>query len=226
MIIPDLKRTVIINAGHCDDPDTPHIEDPGASHNNVREAVEVMKVRDALVPILERHGLRVENVPDQLDLTESIAWANEKAPRLADALAVDIHLNWMTTDQARGSEAFFGTSQTSRKVAAAITKAVSDEMGIPDRGAKPDTQTFVGSLGWIRKTKMWASLIEVCFLTNPEDMKVLHGPNGYHLAATGIAKGILEVYGIQYQADALPDPIGEMFVCDADGNRIYKLTQI
>jgi len=47
--------------------------------------------------------------------------------------------------------------------------------GVPNRGAKPDTQTAVGSLGWIRKTTMWASLVEVCFLTNPEDMKILHG---------------------------------------------------
>lgn len=221
-MITEIKKNIIINAGHYDDPDTPHVEDPGASANGVREAVEVMKIRDRVVPILTRHGFNVLSVPDHLDLRESIDWANEKAPNLTDALAVDIHLNYMSNSAARGSEAFYGKTDTSQAIAAALSASVATEMGIPDRGAKPDTQTAVGSLGWIRKTTMWASLIEVCFLTNPDDMTVLHGPDGYQKAAQGIARGILQVYGEKLQK---PDK-GELFVCDEDGNRIYQLTKI
>lgn len=226
-IVPELKKAVILNAGHFDDPDTPHIDDPGASANNVIEGVEVMKIRDQVVPILVRHGIVVHAVPDQLNLAKSIAWANQRAPELNDALAVDIHLNYLSTTSARGSESFYGETDTSKAIASAITKAVSHEMGIPDRGAKPDTQTAVGELGWIRKTTMWASLIEVCFLTNPEDMAVLHGADGYERAAIGIAKGILAVFGMEYQEPSTPTvPDGNLYVCDADGKRLYKLTKV
>lgn len=225
-IVPNLKRTVIINAGHWDDPDTPHVDDQGASAHNAVEALEVIKIRDKVLPILARHGIEVYAVPDQIDLRKSIEWANKKAPTIDSGLAIDIHLNYLSNSTARGSESFYGTSDTSKKIAEAITRNVSREMGIPDRGAKPDTQTAVGSLGWIRKTTMWASLIEVCFLTNEADMAVLQGPGGYKKAATGIAKGVLEVFGIEYQEEGSVEPEEDLFVTDASGKRLYKLTKL
>lgn len=198
MILKNTKKTIILNAGHWDDPDTPHIEDSGASWNHVKEAIEVMKIRDRVVYFLIKAGFEVLIVPDNLDLRKSIAWANEKAPNLNDALAIDIHLNFLSDNNARGSEAFFGVSETSKQIAAAISKGVSSEMNIPDRGAKPDTQTAVGELGWIRKTTMWASLIEVCFLTNAEDMAILQGEKGYDISAMGIVKGVCDVFGVEY----------------------------
>ena len=69
-------------------------------------------------------------------------------------------------------------------------------MGIPDRGAKPDTAAFVGSLGWIRKTNCWALLPEVCFISSPADMAILTGPGGYEKAAEGIVNGCKKIFGI------------------------------
>jgi len=194
-ILKDVKRTILVNAGHFDDPDTLHIEDSGARHNGVIEAVECIKIRDALVPVLTARGYRVLAVPDNLSLPKSIAWANEKAPNLNDALAIDIHLNYLSNEGVRGTEAFYGTSTTSRKIAEVLSARVAKALAIPNRGAKPDTQTAVGSLGWIRKTTMWASLIEVCFLTNAKDIQALRGDGGYHKAAMGIANGIDELFG-------------------------------
>lgn len=227
-MIKDLKKTVIINAGHWDNPDTAPIDDPGASHDHAIEAEETMKVRDRVVPILERHGIVVLKVPDELDLRKSISWANQKAPKLNDALAVDIHFNSLSNKAARGSEAFYGTSAISKSIAQAMTDHVSSEMSIPNRGAKPDTQTYVGSLGWIRKTTMWATLVEICFLTNTKDMAVIQGLDGYEKAARGVAKAVLETMGVAYKEEATPPikPEEDLFVCDSRGNRIYKLTKI
>jgi N-acetylmuramoyl-L-alanine amidase len=151
-----------------------------------------------------------------MNLRESIAWANEKAPELNDGLAVDIHLNYLSNTSARGSEAFHGTSDTSMLIAKALTDSVSKKMGIPNRGAKPDTQTAVGSLGWIRKTTMWASLIEVCFLTNAEDMEALRGSiggtDGYVDAAMGIANGIDKVFGVEVKKPKTPNPLAKYTV--------------
>jgi len=209
MILPNTKKYIIVNAGHYDDPDTPHFDDPGAVANQVREAVEVMKIRDRVVPLLKQTGFAISSVPDDLDLRESIAWANEKAPKLNDALAIDIHLNYLSNPSARGTESFYGQTEISKKIAEALANNVSETLGVPNRGAKPDTQTAVGSLGWIRKTTMWASLVEVCFLTNPEDMKILHSESGYDKAARGIANGICEMFGVP-KLPNLPSPeVGE-----------------
>ena len=112
-----------------------------------------------------------------------------------------------------------------------MSAGVSLEMGIPDRGAKPDTQTAIGSLGWIRKTTMWATLEEVCFLTNAEDVAVLHGELGYEKAAMGIVSGISRAFGVKspaYDEIEASKPV-ELIVYDAEitvkeggSEKVYK----
>lgn len=229
-ILKQTKKRIILNAGHWDDPDTPHVEDPGASANGIKETIEVIKIRDRVIPLLKRAGFEVLDVPDHLNLGESIAWANKQAPGLNDALAVDIHLNYLSDTQARGSESFYGHSKTSQAIADALTRNVSTELGISDRGAKPDTQTALGELGWIRKTTMWATLIEVCFLTNTMDMEVLHGPQGYDKAALGVVNGICEVYGVPkitlapIEQPVTVEPVNDIIISIEEGNNIKKYT--
>ncbi len=196
MILENTKKRIILNAGHWDDPDTPHVDDPGASGPGIIEAIEVIKIRDRMIPLLQKAGFEVLAVPDHINLRESIAWANGKAPNLNDGLAVDIHMNYLSNKSVRGSEAFYGRSKTSQDMAIALSTNVSNELEIPNRGAKSDTETAIGELGWIRKTSMWASLIEICFLTNAEDMEILRGIRGYDKAALGVVNGICEIFGI------------------------------
>jgi len=202
MTLENTKRHIILNAGHYDDPDTPHFDDPGATTNQVREAVEVIKIRDRVSRLLRLARFSVSEVPDTLDLRESIDWANQKAPSLNDGLAIDIHLNYLSDQRARGTETFYGTSETSEEIASLLAKGTAEAMNIPNRGAKPDTQTAVGSLGWIRKTTMWATLVEICFLTNPEDMEVLHGEDGYEKAARGVVNGVCDIFGVPRLSEA------------------------
>ena len=196
-----VEKVIIINSGHWDDSKTPHLDDGGAQFQEYREYIECTHIRDVLVPMLIDRGYTVHAVPDDLDLRASITWANKIAPKLNDGLAIDIHLNALSNRDARGTEAFYGTSDTSKEIAAVLSANVAESLGIPDRGAKPDTQTAVGSLGWIRKTTMWASLIEVCFITNEDDMEALRGlsrgTDGYVDSATGIADAIDELYGVE-----------------------------
>lgn len=197
MILGNTKLRILVNAGHFDDPHTSHIDDTGAVKDHIVEQVECVKIRNELVPLLQSEGFEVLAVPDHLNLKESILWVNERAPKLNDGLAVDIHLNALRDERARGTEAFYGMSETSKKIAEALSRETAKELDIPDRGAKPDTQTAVGSLGWIRQTTCWASLIEVGFVTNKQDMDVIRGPQGYRKAARGIRNGILAVYGLE-----------------------------
>lgn len=188
-LLKDVKKVVIVNAGH-------HDGDSGAVHEDIIEAIECKKVRDALVPMLVKAGYTVHVVPDNLTLAQSIAWANGKAPTLNDGLAIDIHFNYLSNVNARGTEAFHGTSITSSLIAKKLSAGVAAALGIPDRGAKPDTQTAVGSLAWIRKTSMWASLIEIAFITNKDDMEVVRTAEGYQKAATGMLDAINGMFGV------------------------------
>lgn len=196
MILGETKLTIIVNAGHYDDPLTLKVDDPGAVRDRLIEQVECIKIRDALVPLLTNEGFKVLSVPDHLNLAQSIDWINKQIHYLNDALAIDIHLNALSDTKARGTEAFHGTSITSEKIAEALSEEVAKQLGIPDRGAKPDTQTAVGQLGWIRKTNCWSTLIEVCFISNKEDMDALRADGGYRKAAKGIRNGVLKIFGI------------------------------
>lgn len=199
MILKNTKRNILINAGH-------HDNDPGKiiinDGKHEREADHVKRIRDEVVSLLRndtRFTLHV--IPDTLTLSQSIAYVNSKFKNLNDGLAIDIHLNASRHLSARGSEAFHGSSKTSQNIAATLSESVSSALGLPNRGAKPDTDAAVGSLGWIRQTNTWASLIEVCFMTNAEDWLVLTRPGGHALAAKGIVNGILTAYGEEMLRD-------------------------
>lgn len=189
MILKDTKKHVIVNAGHWE-------KDPGSSAQGFVERDEVQKIRDELIPLLKEAGFVVSEIPDNLSLADSIKKVNEVAPKLDDALAIDIHLDFASNTARTGTTGFYGVSGLSRQIAGTISKNVEEVLGVPDNGAKPDTETYVGELGWIRKTTCWATLIEVCFISNKEDMALLTAPGGYQRAALGIANGILEVYGM------------------------------
>lgn len=197
-ILQNVKKRIIVNAGHFDN-------DPGAV--TLVERDEAEKIRDAFVDVMQNKGFEVLVIPDNLDLPQSIAQANKWAGTLNDALCIDIHLNSASNKAVRGVEAFHGTSGTSKDIATALVNAVSLSLGLPNRGARPDTQTAVGSLGWIRQTKAWATLIEVAYISNAEDMAVLTGKDGYKKAALGIARAVHELFGVPFVEKTIEESI-------------------
>lgn len=185
--LASVGRKIVINAGHDN-------SDPGAV--TLREADETKLIRDQAVIALRSAGFDVYAVPDDLDLKKSIAYANGILKNLNDGLCIDIHLNANSSKSASGVEAYYGTSATSKVIAAALSKNVAASLGLKDRGAKPDTATHVGSLGWVRQTKAWATLVETAFITNSADMIALRTPAGYQKAGQGIANAVMELYGV------------------------------
>ena len=204
MILSNTKKVIVINAGHDD-------HDPGNVMGVNTESAETKKIRDELVDILKTMTtFEVHVVPDSLSLAKSIDWANKKVPSRTDGLLIDIHLNAAAMKTARGTEAFYAAGNigdNDNEIAETIVNAVAEEMKLPNRGAKPDTDTFVGSLGWLRQTKGESTLIEVCFMTNPEDWAELQSEGGHRRAAMGIAKGIVALWGEELKAPEKPiDP--------------------
>ena len=118
------------------------------------------KIRDRLRDIFPE----AEFVPDDLNLADSIKWVNERAK--PDDVAVDIHLNSNNSSLARGTSVYHrGQGDMASKLALHVSMALETI----NRGAIPDTESYLGELGWCRKLKCPGLVLETCFLTNKED---------------------------------------------------------
>ena len=152
---------IFTNAGH-------HLRDSGVESGGRFEASMAMAVRDKLVLLLRELGI-VYSVPDNLNLKDSIKWVNERAKE--SDLAFSIHFNSHSSKLVRGTEVYYSNSRE-EELAITFAEEVSKAGGFRNRGAKHDSQTWVGSLGWLRKLKCDSVLVEVCYLTSKEDMKI------------------------------------------------------
>lgn len=162
--------------------------DPGAVVAGTTEAQEMILLRDLIVPELRSRGFTVLSVPDDLSLQDSISWINARA-RSGD-VALEIHADAFSSPSARGATSFYIAGNSERKAHAellllALLRRVPQ---LPSRGAKPDTATGVGSLAFCRWVAIPSILLEVGFLTNPDDRFLLQ--NRRRDMALGIADGL------------------------------------
>lgn len=181
-----MNKIIILNAGHN------NADDCGAAANGTTEAEEAIKIRDKLVLLLKQ-DFEVATVPDELNLRQSIKWVNNLYKHLDDGLAFSIHLN---AGGGQGAETFYyADNEISQGIAKTIVDRYCEITGFRNRGAKPDTATRHGRLGWIRDTNTWSCLIECCFIDTLEDIKKLQ--SNYDKVAWAIYVGICAVYKIE-----------------------------
>lgn len=169
---------IFLNAGH-------HLFDPGAWHLSMKESGLNIKLRDMVLPLLQKHA-EVISVPDDLNLKESIAWINEYAT--IDDIAFSIHFNSHSDKSKQGTEVYFH-NEREKQIAEIFARTVSSAVGLKNRGAIPDRLTWVGSLGWVRKLICDSVLVEVCYLTNESDMSA-YTPEK---ASQGLENAIMEI---------------------------------
>ena len=172
-----------INSGH-------HNDDNGAITTKYVEAKLAKITRDVLKHYLGRAGLKAKYVPDNLDLRESIEWVKNDA-RLnneLDNFALSIHFNTHANTNVRGVECYY-TYENNKRNASVLTRHISERLEIPDGGAIHDSKSYVGSLGWLRNIGMKSLLIEVCYLTNKEDMEALD----FDQVAMAIVDALIEI---------------------------------
>lgn len=162
--------------------------DPGAVVAGLTEAQEMIVLRDTILPELRSRGFEILSVPDDLSLVQSIAWINARAR--FDDVALEIHADAFTSPLARGATAFYIANNEERRAHAdlmliALLRRVPQ---LPNRGAKPDTAAGVGRLGFCRDVFPPSLLLEVGFLTNPDDRNLLLTRRRDY--AIGIADGL------------------------------------
>jgi len=162
--------------------------DPGAVAGGTTEAQQMILLRDRIIPDLRSRGFEVFSVPDSLSLRQTIQWINSRARR--GDVALEIHADAFSNPSARGATAFYiaGNSERKKHGELILLSLLRRLPQLPNRGAKPDTATGVGSLGFCRQVSIASLLLEVGFLTNPDDRALII--NRRQDMAKGIADGL------------------------------------
>ena len=195
-VIPDPPsyaptRSVYIDAGHGGaDPGAIHTDEDGTiwreSNINLGVALKVQK-------ILEENNVKVVMTRED-DKTVELTTRAPMANKAETALFVSIHTNSIEGEKPHGIETW-GTLEysatyagvTDKTLASNIQKAVIKKTGAYDRGIK-DTST----LAVIRGSVMPSVLIEVGFISNPEERELMFTEEYRQKLAEGIAEGILK----------------------------------
>lgn len=162
--------------------------DPGTIVAGTTEAQEMILLRDQVVPELRSRGFEVLSVPDDLSSSQSIQWINSRA-RPSD-VALEIHADAYSNPNLRGATVFYIANNTERKnhselMLLALVRRLPQ---LPNQGAKPDTATGIGRISFCRDTVLPSLLMEVGFLSNPDDRFLIQ--NRRRDMALGLADGL------------------------------------
>lgn len=163
--------------------------DPGAVVAGTSEAQEMILLRDLVLTELRSRNFEVLSVSDDLSQAQTIDWINARA-RPGD-LALELHAGAFNNPNLRGATVFYITNNDARKKHADLLlfSLLRRVPQLPNRGSQADTSTGLGRLAFCRDVIPASLLIEVAYLTNPEDRALLQGRRRDF--AVGLAEGIL-----------------------------------
>lgn len=193
---------ILIDPGHGG-------RDPGATVHDVTEAEVVLPYAFALGAALvgRGHAVRFTRMED-VDLAPEAAWpspgkARDMSRRVTQAdqwkaeVFISIHANAAAAQAANGAWVIYDdNTKTGDELARAVFAAMAKVPGIPDADATaevfPDKSAWVGNreLYVISETACPAILVELGFLTNPDDLKQLQQWHTVTAVAHAIASGL------------------------------------
>lgn len=172
---------VFINPGHapCGNPD------PGACGNGLRESDVAATVGHLVEKYLLDAGCEVWTFQ-----SDSLREISSNANAYGTDVFVSIHCNSAASEYARGVEVFcYPGSVQGEKLAACIQWQITDafktiDEDFPDRGVKS------ANFHVVRETDAPACLVELAFISNPEDAELLK--KNYDDFARAIARGVTD----------------------------------
>lgn len=160
---------------------------PGAVAGSLREKDLNLAVATCAAKMLEAHGVQVtltrtgdEHVP----LSSRAAMAREAR------CLVSIHHNSADNPRARGHEVFYSVTGRGKDLAQAISERLKANSPLPSRGIKTRELGGRDYYYLIRQTDIPAVIVELGFLTNPEDARYLSSRAGQEDGARAVSQGI------------------------------------
>lgn len=106
---------------------------------------------------------------------------------------VSIHCNFANDEESKGTETFYNeASSESQQLANCIQQQIVSSLDMEDRGVK------AGNFYVLRLTRCVAALVEIAFLSNPDDESLLGDENMRDQFAAAIARGITNYFATYY----------------------------
>ena len=187
-----LPVKIFIDQGH-----NPQNPNAGAEGNGLREQDLTYEIGVQLAALLRadpRFDVRLSrNAPDE-NLGTSNASSLAARTTAANAWGADyfisIHLNASEYSSANGSEAFvYALGGVAEDFARNILDGLTEATGFRDLGVFSRPSLYV-----LRRTSMPATLVEVGFISNPEEAAFMRDNTA--LIARGMYNGILRFFGV------------------------------
>lgn len=182
---PVKDRIIVIDAGHGG-------KDPGASSNGAVEKEITLKVATVVKNKLEAAGAKV-----------IMTRTGDTYPTLEDRVNialnhhaevfVSIHVNSASSTSAKGTETYYSVQgnvnvEEDEVLAKAINNQIVRNAGMHDRGVKKQDYYV------IRNMLLPSVLVELGFITNPDDRAKLTNSEYIEIFGDSIYKGIVEYY--------------------------------
>ena len=177
------NNLIVLDAGHGG-------FDPGAvGKNNVQEKEVNLEIVKRLESILKSHGFKVKLTRSDdtfISLNQRVKFANNNGARLF----ISIHNNSSSKNTSEGTETYIAPRKTgdSLLLAENIQRQLINRLKLVDRGVKKE------HLYVIKYTEMPAVLVEVAFLSNSEEEKLLQEDKFITEAAVAISQGIFNYF--------------------------------
>ncbi|MBE8954729.1 MAG: N-acetylmuramoyl-L-alanine amidase [Quinella sp. 2Q5] len=189
-------RRIVIDPGHGGN-------DSGAiGPTGVMEKTVTLRVSLALKDLLEAEGADVILTRyDDRTVSEKGAKASDIeelgarcdiANRAGADIFLSIHADSFTRPEARGTTGYYYSKSTTghgQRLADCIRRNLVEQLGTPSRGTQP-CNFYV-----VKNTDMPATLIELGFISNKDEEKLLNSEDGVKRAAQGILDGIEDYFG-------------------------------
>ncbi len=174
---------LLISAAHT-------LESPGVVVENLKEADLTRSILKKIVTHLDSTEVEYKAVPLDLPLMQRINWINsqEYSEEKGD-LFVEIHIN---DGGKRGFEFWYsgsaGSDNNSQKLAEYLIENLSKKTGYESQGAKSEHDHEIGSLLILNQTHPIAAALELLYIDNEEDQKILRDESKLDALAKSLAE--------------------------------------
>lgn len=188
-------RKIAIDPGHGGS-DSGAIGPTGIMEKSVtlrvsRELKRLLEAEGATVILTRTGDTEVSSKGANATSVEELEARCEVANRADADIFLSIHADAFTNREVKGTTAYYYTkgTQQSKRLADSVRTALIDSIGTVDRG----TQT--SNFYVVKHTDMPAILVEISFISNPDEEKMMNSPEGIKKIAQGIADGIADYFG-------------------------------
>ena len=159
-----------------------------------------LKLREILKEVAQVNLSRDADIALGADVNADLRTRSNTANMLDADAFISIHCNAAGNPKAGGVETYCYKHGTGGEtLARAIHMRLAPATGLKDRGVKTK------DLAVLRETKMPAVLVELAFISNPTEEKLLVDPAWQDKVAQAIAQGVKEFLGINDNPDPVPE---------------------